>query len=332
VNLKHLTDQTLLTRTEELTEKSRRDLVELLWHLREIDRRRLYSSLKLRSLFEYMTVKLRFSESEACRRISAMRVLQELPEAEGRLKSGEISLTNLVLARALFLKEKKRGRAMSLKEKGEVLMSIGNQSTREVKKVLSKINPEMMTSKPLDFDGIEDDCLREKLLKARGLMGNGQMSLTELLHKLCDDFIEASHKSPAAAKVNSKAERQRALYRRGQCDNCGSTHRLERDHRIPKAAGGGDGPENMRLLCRSCNQRAAIEFYGMEKMGLYLKSPAVDYQVRRGRENALSADESVIIGPAIAARWGRWDCKPKQPRLVGGANRVGSFACILEPD
>ena len=37
------------------------------------------------------------------------------------------------------------------------------------------------------------------------------------------------------------------------------------DHRHPKGLGGSDHLENLRLLCRSCNQRAAIEIFGVEK-------------------------------------------------------------------
>ena len=60
------------------------------------------------------------------------------------------------------------------------------------------------------------------------------------------------------------------LLRQGRCENCSSIYALEIDHRIPKALGGKNLRENLRLLCRQCNQRKAIEVFGLNKMERYL--------------------------------------------------------------
>jgi hypothetical protein len=129
------------------------------------------------------------------------------------------------------------------------------------------------------------------------------MNLEELLNRLCDN--ELSQKinvkisrqirgpsplttkplttpqltnlpSAARAHITSKAEINRQVWRQGQsqCSNCKSTYALEIDHIIPRAAGGLSTFQNMRLLCRSCNQRAAIEFFGLTKMEKHLQSNA----------------------------------------------------------
>ncbi|NUM88778.1 MAG: HNH endonuclease, partial [Bdellovibrionales bacterium] len=54
---------------------------------------------------------------------------------------------------------------------------------------------------------------------------------------------------------------------RNKCENCHSVYALEIDHRIPRALGGTNDAPNLRLLCRSCNQRAAIQVFGLRKMG-----------------------------------------------------------------
>ena len=41
----------------------------------------------------------------------------------------------------------------------------------------------------------------------------------------------------------------------GRCVKCGSTEDLEIDHVIPWSQGGGNGPEDLQILCRSCNRR-----------------------------------------------------------------------------
>jgi 5-methylcytosine-specific restriction endonuclease McrA len=55
-----------------------------------------------------------------------------------------------------------------------------------------------------------------------------------------------------------------------RCEICGSGYALEVDHIYPKALGGEDLPENLRLLCKSCNQRKAIQNLGIKKMDQHL--------------------------------------------------------------
>ena len=55
-----------------------------------------------------------------------------------------------------------------------------------------------------------------------------------------------------------------------RCEICHSTYAIEIDHRIPQALGGSSEPDNLRLLCRSCNQRAAVRIFGAEKMSQWL--------------------------------------------------------------
>jgi HNH endonuclease len=75
-----------------------------------------------------------------------------------------------------------------------------------------------------------------------------------------------------ARRKHLSIELRRQVWRRdgGKCCGCGSIHALEVDHRIPLAMGGGDTLENLRLLCRTCNQRAAIRTLGAARMGPYL--------------------------------------------------------------
>jgi hypothetical protein len=73
------------------------------------------------------------------------------------------------------------------------------------------------------------------------------------------------------------AQIQRKIWSRdqGRCRHCDSTRFLEIDHIIPLALGGSDEPDNLRILCRPCNQRAAIETFGSLKMQTHFEQNLV---------------------------------------------------------
>ena len=65
---------------------------------------------------------------------------------------------------------------------------------------------------------------------------------------------------------------KRHIWSRDQekCCNCDSRHALEIDHICPIALGGDSSPDNLRLLCKACNQRAAIQKLGMNRMDEFI--------------------------------------------------------------
>ncbi len=316
MNLKKLSDQNLLTATQQLAKQEREILTTILHHLREVERRRLYSVLKYSSLFSYAVGELKYSEDQAARRIAAMRLMRDVPEIEEKISSGALTLSNLCLAQTLFTKERQAGRQVNTEGKIEVLGQLENLSAREAKKFVAEINPEMKWTRKLDFDAVEDEDLRAKLLQVKGLFAHidPNMSLKDVLHRLCDSEIAKKSRlpeatksklraadskinspattkvataatevaeSPATSRADSKAEIRRQVWRRdqGRCTRCSSTHAVQEDHIVPRAAGGMDALENLRLLCRSCNHRAAIEYFGLGKMDRFINKPK-DYENR----------------------------------------------------
>lgn len=54
----------------------------------------------------------------------------------------------------------------------------------------------------------------------------------------------------------SKSWKKRIYERDGyKCKYCGSTNNLTIDHIIPLAKGGTNEPDNLRVMCRTCNCR-----------------------------------------------------------------------------
>lgn len=293
MNLTKITDSNLIANTETLAREERGLLTKVLHHLREIERRRLYSSLGYKSLFDFATRKLGYSEDQAYRRIAAMRLLNELPDVETSIQSGALSLTHISLAHQHFQREKKHsGQALSTEAKASVLEKIANRPIREAEQITLSLSTAPATLSPDQIKIVADDRVefrfqangrvRGKVEHLKGLLAHKHPSLTlgELFEILCEIGIQqlnpATPLPPRKRRVIkiSKAQMRRAVFKRAgnRCEHCGSTYALEVDHIKPQAKGGATTLENLRVLCRSCNQRHAIAELGLEKMDQYLNS------------------------------------------------------------
>lgn len=82
-----------------------------------------------------------------------------------------------------------------------------------------------------------------------------------------------SNDSTSANRKNVSRPIRRQIWRQanGRCQNCGSEHALQIDHIQPRAHGGSNAADNLRLLCRPCNQRAAIVQLGQTTMSVFLR-------------------------------------------------------------
>lgn len=291
MNLKNLTDQVLLKNTASLVKRERELLTEVLWHLREIDRRRLFCDFGCGSLYQYAVKCLAYSEDQAYRRINAARLLEAVPEIEEKINAGELSLSHLSMAQSFFRAEEGQGKEQKL----EVLRQLESKPTREAQKIVLALSsapqeikhPEkqkQVTSELSELNFLADEDLLGKIKQLKGLLAHSHanMSLSELVNYLCDMGLEKlagpgsrknTAKRPAMSKVD-KAElvapkvgldakkRNKGAYisiktRRevwckanGKCENYGSVHALEMDHRIPVCRNDGSEPQNLRLLCR----------------------------------------------------------------------------------
>lgn len=268
MKIEKLTDHALHNSTVRAAREEREKTFEVIRHLREVDRRRYYSAIGLPSIYAYAIEVLGYSEDEAYYRISSLRVMVEIPEIEPKVESGALSLTNLCLARSAF----RRGE-FTRAEKLTILLSLENKSSREAKKILvshapiptrvdrvTQITPDKME---LRFVVSVETYQKLERLKGRLAHKSPNISLGELMDKLCDLALDRW--------VPRDATRRRVFEKAGyRCEGCGSYYALEADHRLPRALGGERRQENLRALCRSCNQRAAIEVFGLRKMSAFI--------------------------------------------------------------
>jgi hypothetical protein len=90
-----LSDADLLTRMPALVLAERAAAADVLEHLVEIDRRRLYLEQACGSLQAYCMERLGYSESAAFKRVRVARVVHSVPRVLDELRSGAIHLTGL---------------------------------------------------------------------------------------------------------------------------------------------------------------------------------------------------------------------------------------------
>lgn len=137
-----LSDEELLAKTKELADRERRITVEVLLHLQEIERRRAFARLGYPNLWEYALKELKYSESAAYRRISAMRALKALPALEERIQAGALSVTTVSQVQTFLRAEREHAhKHYSDEQRAELFRKCENKSTREVTRELVELSP-----------------------------------------------------------------------------------------------------------------------------------------------------------------------------------------------
>lgn len=135
--LRELDDVALVTRIRELTGTERAITIQLLHHLNEIERRKLYLEMGCGSLFAYCTRHLQYSASSACRRIDAARCIRDYPTVLSFLESGELDLGTVCLIRPVLTEENCE----------EILARVRGRSYRQVKRVAAEYGPVVVAAK-----------------------------------------------------------------------------------------------------------------------------------------------------------------------------------------
>lgn len=278
MKLNHLTDNSLLNDIHLLVEKERNLNTQILWHLKEIDQRKLFVELKCGSLFEYCVKILRYSEGQASRRVSGCRLLKELPELSHKLEEGNLNLTQLNQANFFFRDEK----ITKPEEKKEILKKLEGKSTRETERILHEHRKEAVSRNV--FLVVKEET-KKKLDTVRHLKAHSCPDNDSLLTKMCDEvsklwdptLIKRHATGSTETRFIPKMVQAEVWQRdRGECTKCKSTYALELDHIKPYAMGGKSTVDNLRLLCRACNQRQRVTFFQNsipDKNAFQLKRP-----------------------------------------------------------
>ena len=291
MNLSNLTDSKLLLTTKKIVKEELQLTARIIDHLAEIERRKLYSDLKFRSLFDYCVRELGYSEDQAARRINALKLSRKVPMAKEKIDSGELSLTNANLISSFFNEV-----ASSKLEQEKVLELTSKKSKRECQNILHELKREKGIAagpKRTVIKNESSDTVRlnisiskktmEKIEKIRGIHGHKNLPLEKIIDLMTDALLEKNEekltpkragKSKGKSRYISKEVRKEVLKKaNGRCEICGSTYALEFDHKKPFALGGMSTSSNIRVLCKNCNLRSGIKIFGPQKMKRDLPAP-----------------------------------------------------------
>jgi hypothetical protein len=197
--MKHLSSSELLSRAKSLVAEERRAQVALIEHLEEIQRRRLYAELGYTSLWDFATRYLGLSEGAAQRRIQAMRLVREVPEAKAAIETGALSLSNAAKVQSFRQNERKLGRPSDAQALVEQVQGL---SQRECEQRLFEISPEALPRERERIVSAEAErelkvvvsaALYDKLQRIRGLIAHAKpdASYAELLECMAETTIAA---------------------------------------------------------------------------------------------------------------------------------------------
>ena len=290
--LKQISDRALLENIQALVKTERLTLEQILEHLEEIQRRRLYADLGYSSLFKYLVKELKYSEGAAARRISALHLIRKVPSAKRMIAAGELNLTVASQAQQ-FTKQKDAAETRS------VLNLVKGKTKDEATLALLELAPSGTAAESLDSRSLKHKNNERKdrvtptetrihltvsnkaLDKLAKLKAMKKLSSEEAIVYALDQAIHNLEKSWDKVRL-SKGTKGRAIpsamkktvLKRAKhaCEfpGCMERKNLEFEHVTPYALGGRHEVSNLKLYCRVHNQRAAIVSFGQATMDRYL--------------------------------------------------------------
>jgi 5-methylcytosine-specific restriction endonuclease McrA len=269
-------------------QNEKRELVQFLIELADFDARKLALELGYPSTLSCLVRELGLSESSACRRITAARLLARFPQVAPYLLSSRITLVGLIILKDVLDEtnvDELLERAAGLRESElrQLVLATAPAATVAADRVATSQEDEAIELIMLRVG----HAFREELAAVSALLSHAVPSGKPedvLLHvlraqrKVLERKRHGSPKrasAPPAACDTSKrhipAAVRREVFERegGSCAfvgeegrRCGSTVRLEYQHIVPFACGGPSSAENLTLFCQPHNQLQAKKDFG----------------------------------------------------------------------
>lgn len=217
--LSKLPDLEVLSRLERLVKSERKIMHLILWHVLEVDTRKLFLLRGYNSLYAYLNQHLGYSESSAYERMQAARVLKIVPEVSEKLEDGSLNLTQLVKVEKSIKQEKKLGKPVTLEKTKKLLSKLENKTGYETQKIIAtemnqapvtnqKITPQKDGSVRIEFTLSAEQ--NEILKKAQNLHSHviPDNNLADLITKLAKDSIQKVEGKKPKSEPKNKSQKE----------------------------------------------------------------------------------------------------------------------------
>ncbi len=136
--VKMLTDLELNSTIKSLAAEERKLTKEILLHIAEVDKRRLYLKMAYPSLYEYLTKEIGYSEGSAQRRIDAARLINKLPEVSNKIESGDLNLSQISKVQRICRQLKKEtGKVVETAVQKQIFEKLENQTSQQTDFILA---------------------------------------------------------------------------------------------------------------------------------------------------------------------------------------------------
>ncbi|MGC4094549.1 MAG: hypothetical protein QM756_42865 [Polyangiaceae bacterium] len=293
-SLQAIGDRELLVRTSALVGRERATTVEVIEHLVEIQRRKLYLTQACSSLFRYCRERLGFSEDEAFKRARVAQLAVRRPEVLSELRSGAIHLTGLFVLASYSkatnfatLVSESRGKSRAQIEQLLAAHFPREPTPAQIREQRSRVEPLSTTMYRVEFTASAE--LRSKLERAQELLSHSVRGgdLAQLFERALDCLIEketrrrlgadpprvqprrplrqrSRYVSVGALRTVWERDGSQCTFEDGEGRRCSERRFLTVEHRVPFALGGEATVENLCLLCAAHNAHRAREVYGAE--------------------------------------------------------------------
>ncbi len=211
-----LSNLELDSKIKTLAQKEREVLHEILLHIHEADRRKLYLELAYPNLYAYLTEGCGYSAAAAQRRIDAARLITPVPEVAEKIKNGEISLSQVsYLQKAV--REKSKTQKISAEKKQEIIKKLCCKTMPETQTLIAqeldiKIKSSTKATHQKDESVRLELCFSkeqwDELVRAREILSNAVNSndWAEVFSHLAKKVIQKKEgkKSTSAAEVKNR--------------------------------------------------------------------------------------------------------------------------------
>ena len=220
--LKALSDLEVDERTIALAKQERVLTERLLWHMKEVEVRKIYlNHPDCGSLHAYAVRVLKMSEGAAGRRVNAARLLRDFPELGEQIVEGTTNLSKLSLMQVYVKAEERRiGHKVTRKFKQDLLAQIEDKPIFEAELALARAMPEAKPANEtrrvrpngnvdLTLSAVPELMALVEDVRALNAHDPAFANATEVLRALCKQHLERHH--PAYKKPRKSHSRKKPV-------------------------------------------------------------------------------------------------------------------------